>query len=266
MRRTPPKRRSPLLLADVRTILTAMSPSFWVWPDAMAAHRDAAVLLMGFAGAHRRSELVALRMQDVTVHPADGLHIRMVSSKTDQEGHGAVRALPFGKDPATCPPCALIRWRRLLLAFDQGGRRAAMDQVHSRGLTAEHCCRTVNDSAMNAEPVGDVGQTGERGSVGERWLFPGIHKTGRPGAGPMSGDAVAAMIQRRAAAAGYTPAQVDLLGGHSLRSGFVTEAFRAGADAHSMMRQTGHRDPKVLEVYAREHAPLVGNAVTRIDL
>ena len=30
------------------------------------------------------------------------------------------------------------------------------------------------------------------------------------------------MIQRRAAAAGYTPAQIDLLGGHSLRSGFVT--------------------------------------------
>ncbi len=48
----------------------------------------------------------------------------------------------------------------------------------------------------------------------------------------MTGDAVAAMIQRRAAAAGCTAAQVDLLGGHSLRSGFVTEAFRAGADAH----------------------------------
>ncbi len=264
LRRTPPKRRSPLLLADVRTMLKAVAPSFWVWPDAMAAHRDAAVLLMGFAGAHRRSELVALRVQDVTVHPADGLHIRMVSSKTDQEARGAVRALPFGKDPATCPPCALIRWRLMLLAFDQGGRRAAMNQVHHRGSTAEHCCRTVDDSKVNDEP--DGGEDGERKSVGERWLFPPIHKTGRPSAGPMSGDAVAAMIQRRAAAAGFTPAQVKLLGGHSLRSGFVTEAFRAGADAHSIMRQTGHRDPKMLEAYAREHAPLVGNAVTRLDL
>ncbi len=63
------------------------------------------------------------------------------------------------------------------------------------------------------------------------------------------------MIQRRAAA-GYTAAQVDLLGVHLLRSGFVTEAFRAGADAHSIMRQTGHRDPKMLEVYA----PLVMSA------
>jgi hypothetical protein len=57
----------------------------------------------------------------------------------------------------------------------------------------------------------------------------------------MSGDAIAGMIQRRAAAARFTPAQVAQLGGHSLRAGFVTEAFRAGADAHAIMRQTGHR-------------------------
>ena len=61
-------------------------------------------------------------------------------------------------------------------------------------------------------------------------------------------------------------ARVDKLGGHSLRAGFVTEAFRAGADAHAIMRQTGHRSPVMLEVYAREHAPLVGNAVTRLGL
>ncbi len=270
VRRTPPKRRSPLLLADLRVILGQVSTSFWGWPDAVAAHRDAALLLMGFAGAHRRSELVALRVQDVTVHRADGLHIRMRSSKTDQEGVGVVRAVPFGRDPATCPPCALIRWRRLLLAFDRRGRSAVMYEVHHRGSSGEHCCRTVDDTKHppwakvdggGGEPAGDNDP-----SVGERWLFPSVHKTGSPGAGAMSGDAVAAMIQRRAAAAGYTPAQVDLLGGHSLRSGFVTEAFRAGADAHSIMRQTGHRDPKMLEVYAREHAPLVGNAVTRLDL
>jgi integrase len=82
----------------------------------------------------------------------------------------------------------------------------------------------------------------------------------------MSGDAVAAMIRRRADQAGFTPAQTQLMGGHSLRSGFVTEAFRAGADAHAIMRQTGHRSPGMLEIYARENAPLTGNAVTRIGL
>ena len=82
----------------------------------------------------------------------------------------------------------------------------------------------------------------------------------------MTGHAVNEMIKRRAAQAGFNPNRIAALGGHSLRAGFVTEAFRAGADAHSIMRQTGHRGPGMLEVYAREHAPLVGNAVTRIGL
>ena len=82
----------------------------------------------------------------------------------------------------------------------------------------------------------------------------------------MTGHAINRMVRRRAGQAGFTPAQTQLLGGHSLRSGFGTEAFRAGADAHAIMRQTGHRSPAMLEVYAREHAPLMGNAVTQIGL
>ncbi len=266
-RKVPPKRRSPLLLADVRTLLEAMRPSMGVWPAAMAAHRDTALLLMGFAGAHRRSELTALHISDVTVHPADGLHVRVRSSKTDQEGQGIVRALPYGRNPQTCPPCALVRWRRLLLAYvvDDGGRRAAIAQLNKRGLSTEHVCRSVDDPTAAAVDINADGQksTAGDGGGGERWLFPTVHKTGRPSK-VMTGDAVAMMIQRRAAAAGFTAAQVDLLGGHSLRSGFVTEAFRAGA--HSIMRQTGHKDRKMLEVYAREFAPLVGNAVLKLDL
>jgi integrase len=97
-------------------------------------------------------------------------------------------------------------------------------------------------------------------------VFPSVHATGAIGPHAMTGHAINEMIRRRAAAAGFTAAQVARLGGHSLRAGFVTEAFRAGADAHAIMRQTGHRSPVLLEVYAREHAPLVGNAVTRLGL
>ena len=96
-------------------------------------------------------------------------------------------------------------------------------------------------------------------------VVPAVHKTGAIGDRAMSGDAIAGMIQRRAAAAGFTAARVDRLGEHWLRAGFVTEDFRASAD-HAIMRQTGHRSPVMLEVYAREHAPLVGNGVTRIGL
>ena len=267
-RGTPPKRRRPLLLGDLRALLAPLETEVGTWPGAVAARRDAAVLLMGFGGARRRGELVALTLADVTIHPADGLHVRLRTSKTDQEAKGTVRAIPFGRHVLTCAPCALIRWRQLLDGWDTaepgGGRRAVMRAIRAQTVervvdivTADddgaerHCCRT--------NPLPDTADPG-------RMLFPTVHKTGAIGTGAMSGDAVAAMIQRRAAAAGFTAAQVDLLGGHSLRSGFVTEAFRAGADAHAIMRQTGHRDPKMLEVYAREHAPLVGNAVTRLGL
>jgi len=119
------------------------------------------------------------------------------------------------------------------------------------GNAPQHCCR----GARPHEPADPA-----------RALFPRVHATGAIGTTAMTGHAVNEMIHRRASAAGFTSARVDRLGGHSLRAGFVTEAFRAGADAHSIMRQTGHRSPVMLEVYAREHAPLVGNAVTRLGL
>jgi len=232
----------------------------------VSARRDMALLLMGFAGAHRRSELVALTLADVTLHGTDGLHVRLRRSKTDQEAHGTVKALPYGRDPVTCPPCAYVRWRQILLAWDTAadgaGRRAVLPVLRRQALTAAgsggeeeepvlHCCR----STRLAEPLDPA-----------RALFPTVHKTGAIGQQAMTGHGINEMIQRRAAAAGFTPAQVDKLGGHSLRAGFVTEAFRQGADAHAIMRQTGHRSPVMLEVYAREHAPLVGNAVTRLGL
>lgn len=65
-------------------------------------------------------------------------------------------------------------------------------------------------------------------------------------------------------AAGYDAAVVTQLGGHSLRAGFVTQAFRNGADAHAIMRQTGHTTPAMVEVYARENAPLIGCAIAAV--
>jgi hypothetical protein len=68
IRALPPLRRSPLLLADIITLITTIGESTADWPAGVAARRDAALLLMGFAGAHRRSELVALTLGDVTLH------------------------------------------------------------------------------------------------------------------------------------------------------------------------------------------------------
>jgi site-specific recombinase XerD len=279
IRSTPPVRRSPLLLDDLRVLMLHLCTRVTEWPGGVAARRDMAVLLMGFAGAHRRGELVALTVADVTLHRSDGLHVRLRSSKTDQEARGSVKALPYGRDPATCPPCAWVRWREVLHAADTAdaddpaAQRKAVLRVLRRQATFTSAAR-IDGGGGEEHPGGDAAgalhvcrTTRLHDPVDpDRALFPAVRKTGAIATGAMTGHAVNEMIRRRAAAAGFTPAQTLLLGGHSLRAGFVTEAFRQGADAHAIMRQTGHRSPAMLAVYAREHAPLVGNAVTKLGL
>ena len=149
----------------------------------------------------------------------------------------------------------------------QDNRRAAVMRVLRRQATHDQVLDPDRDGAAESGRlhVCRTARLPEPADPG-RPLFPSVHGTGIIRTQAMSGDAVYEMIRRRAEQAGFTAAQIALLGGHSLRAGFVTEAFRAGADAHSIMRQTGHRSPVMLEVYAREHAPLTGNAVTRLGL
>jgi site-specific recombinase XerD len=73
----------------------------------LKGHRDRALLLLGFAGAFRRSELVALDISDIEETP-DGMKVTIRRSKTDQEGAGQVIAITFGK--IACPIAALKDW------------------------------------------------------------------------------------------------------------------------------------------------------------
>jgi integrase len=71
--------------------------------------RDRAVLLVAWAGAFRRSEVVSLLVEDVEFVDG-GLMVTVRKSKTDQEGAGARIGIPFGSDPATCPVRCLKAW------------------------------------------------------------------------------------------------------------------------------------------------------------
>jgi integrase len=70
--------------------------------ESARGRRDRALLLFGFVGALRRSELVALRVEEVGI-VADGLRLRIVRGKTDQAGQGAEVGLPRGRHVETCP-------------------------------------------------------------------------------------------------------------------------------------------------------------------
>src|SRR6202171_3809977 len=75
-------------------------------PTSLIGVRDRALLLVGFAGAFRRSEVVSLDVADVTFG-GDGLIVQLRRSKTDQEGEGRKVGLPFGSNPLTGPARAL---------------------------------------------------------------------------------------------------------------------------------------------------------------
>ena len=75
----------------------------------LAGARDRALFLVGFAGAMRRSELVALDVEHLT-WTDDGMKLLIERSKTDAEGEGAEIAIPRGQSPETCPVTALQQW------------------------------------------------------------------------------------------------------------------------------------------------------------
>lgn len=95
-------------------------------PDTLTGKRDRALLLIGFAAALRRSELVGLDCADLE-RTGDGIFIHIRRSKTDQEGAGHVVAVPRG--PKLRPVEALEEW----LAAAQIGAGPVFRRVRKGG-------------------------------------------------------------------------------------------------------------------------------------
>jgi site-specific recombinase XerD len=89
--------------AATADIVIAMAPT----ATSLRALRDRAIILLGFAGAFRRSELVALNVGDFE-ETAEGMLVTLRRSKTDQEGLGRRVAIPRGE--IACPVAALRAW------------------------------------------------------------------------------------------------------------------------------------------------------------
>jgi site-specific recombinase XerD len=102
-------KKAPAIAAKVRSMVALA-------PDGLTGLRDRALLLIGFAGAFRRSELVALDVADIE-ETETGLLVTIRQSKTDQEGAGDVIALARGD--VACPVKALRAW--LQAAGIEGG-------------------------------------------------------------------------------------------------------------------------------------------------
>jgi integrase len=100
----PARRSAALTTVEIRRLAE-------VCGDDLASLRDRALLLVGFAGALRRSELVGLDVTDIRTTPS-GLRLMIPRSKTDAAGEGAEVGITRGNQAETCPVRALRAWLR----------------------------------------------------------------------------------------------------------------------------------------------------------
>jgi integrase len=174
--------------------------------------RNRALLLVGFAAALRRSELVALDVTDLRFVP-EGVVLTLRRSKTDAEGRGTEIAIPCGTSERTCPVLTLRAW------------------LEAAGIESGAVFRSVN----------------RHGGLGVR----------------LSDRDVALAVKQAVEAAGYKP---EAYSGHSLRSGFITSAARAGVPEAHIQNQSRHKSLPVLRGYIRRGSLFVDNAAAKVGL
>ena len=91
------KAKKPILINDLKLIIKAIDEE---------KIRDKALILIGFSGGFRRSELVNIHYEDIEF-VTEGVKILIKRSKTDQSGEGSVKAIPYFENQEFCPVIAL---------------------------------------------------------------------------------------------------------------------------------------------------------------
>lgn len=140
---TAQRRAAPVAVDELRLMVDAL-------PDGLVSIRDRALLVVGMAGALRRSELVALDVSDVA-ETVNGYVLTVRRSKTDQSGKSEHVALPYGSHAATCPVRALRAWREASGVTDGAVFRSVDRHGHvGQRLGGAEVGRVVKRSAARA--------------------------------------------------------------------------------------------------------------------
>jgi integrase len=207
-----PEKKAAATASIVRQMLAQM-------PDDLRGLRDKALILVAFAGALRRSELVSIRVERLE-QTERGLRLTIPQSKGSQAA-AVIVPLPYG-ETELCPVRALARWRA------------------AAGITAGPVFRRI----WLAKQV----KAGEAGGL----PAGGLPAEGPPPALPrighdaMSTRAIADMVQARASAAGFDGKH---FGGHSLKRGALTTGMERGVHPADLKRLGRHKSFDVLGEY-----------------
>ena len=99
------KAKKPILINDLKLIINAIDKE----KNEKKRFKNRALILIGFAGGFRRSELVAILYEDVDFVP-EGVKIFIKRSKTDQSGEGMTKGIPYFSNRDYCPVISLKNW------------------------------------------------------------------------------------------------------------------------------------------------------------
>ena len=108
------KAKTPILINDLKLIINVIDQSssnceLHELEGNSKLIRDKAIILVGFSGGFRRSELVNIDYDDIEF-VSEGVKIFIKRSKTDQSGEGMIKAIPYFDNKSFCPVLALKHW------------------------------------------------------------------------------------------------------------------------------------------------------------
>ena len=122
------KSKKPILINELKEIIKTIESTE---KNEIKKIRNKALILLGFAGGFRRSELVNIILDDLEF-TKEGLKIFIQRSKTDQSGEGMTKAIPFFKDKNFCPVVSIKNWIEIIknktnsLIFDISDKMVAV--------------------------------------------------------------------------------------------------------------------------------------------
>ena len=99
------KAKKPILVNELKLIVNVIDKD----KNEKRKVKNKALILVGFAGGFRRSELVGILFEDIDFVP-EGVKIFIKRSKTDQSGEGMTKGIPYFKNSEYCPVVALRQW------------------------------------------------------------------------------------------------------------------------------------------------------------
>ena len=100
------KGKKPLLINNLKLIINVINEQNF---KDIIKLRDKTIILVGFGGGFRRSELVSIDYEDIE-HVSEGVKFTIKRSKTDQLGEGMVKGLPYFNNEIYCPVVNLKKW------------------------------------------------------------------------------------------------------------------------------------------------------------